>query len=168
MGALRGPVGSALGSPAVRETLQGRSIGHAMHPLLVQLPLGTLYSAVILDLLHGADASRQARALVGVTALSALPAVVTGFAEWLDADDRTQRVGVAPAVINAIGTTASVASFVARGNPWSKAGYLWAAVAGVAYSAGGYLGGHMSLVRKYASHDEPSDREAVTRGQYRR
>lgn len=162
------PVAAAAVPPPVRELLQGRSIGHALHPLVVQLPLGTLFSAVILDLLQGEDAHRQARLLVGVTALSALPAVATGVAEWLDADDRTQRVGVAHAVANAVGTTAALASVLTRRTPWSKAGPLWAGVAGMAYAVGGYLGGHMSLVRKYASHDEPSDREAVTRGLYRR
>ena len=40
------------------------------------------------------------------------------------------------------------------------------AIAGAALGCGGVLGGHLSLVRKYASHDGPSASEGSTRGQF--
>lgn len=158
--------GAFLGSGPVGDTLRGRSVGHALHPLLVQVPIGALLSASALDLLQGKRAGDQSRLLMGVTSLSALPAAVSGWAEWVHADERTQRVGVAHAALNVAGVVASAASYVVRRRGWSPAGAVLTGLAGAAFGLGGMLGGHLSLVRKYASHDPASDDEGALRGQY--
>ncbi len=79
---------------------------------------------------------------------------------------RTQRVGIAHAGLNATAAMASALSYLARRRGWSPAAAALTGVAAAALSAGGVLGGHMSLVRKYASHDQPSDSEGVTRGRF--
>jgi uncharacterized membrane protein len=152
-----GPVGSAL---------RGRSIGHALHPLLVQLPIGALVSAIVLDATQGPRAARQSSLLTGLACLSVVPAVTSGLAEWAKADDRTQRVGIAHAACNVVGATAAVASWAARRGRWSVAGAVLSGIAGTAIGVGGLLGGHLSLVRKYASHDRPSNLDGTLRGQY--
>ena len=80
------------------------------------------------------------------------------------AGERTQRVGIAHAGLNATAAMASALSYLARRRGWSPAAAALTGVAAAALSAGGVLGGHMSLVRKYASLDQPSDSEGVTRG----
>ena len=80
--------------------------------------------------------------------------------------ERTQRVGIAHAGLNATAAMASALSYLARRRGWSPAAAALTGVAAAALSAGGVLGGHMSLVRKYASHDQPSDSEGVTRGRF--
>ncbi len=82
------------------------------------------------------------------------------------AGERTQRVGIAHAGLNATAAMASALSYLARRRGWSPAAAALTGVAALALSAGGVLGGHMSLVRKYASHDQPSDSEGVTRGRF--
>jgi len=141
-------------------------MGHALHPLLVQVPLGALLSASALDLTQGARAADQSRLLIGLTALSALPAALSGWAEWTHADDRTRRVGVAHAALNVAGVVTSVASYLVRRRGWSPGGAVLTGLAGTAFGLGGLLGGHLSLVRKYASHDPASDNEGAVRGQY--
>ncbi|HEX5336588.1 MAG TPA: DUF2231 domain-containing protein [Propionicimonas sp.] len=160
------PFDALLGEGPVGDTLRGRTVGHALHPLLVQVPLGALLSASALDLVQGARAADQSRFLMGVACLSALPAALAGWAEWTHADDRTKRVGVAHAALNVAGVVASVASYLARRRGWSPAGAVLTGLAGTAFGLGGLLGGHLSLVRKYASHDPASDDEGVLRGQY--
>jgi len=159
-------VDQILGAGAVGDALRGKSIGHALHPLFVQLPIGALVSAIVLDALQGQRAARQSSLLMGLACLSAVPAVTSGLAEWAKADDRTQRVGIAHAACNAVGTTAAVASWACRRGRWSVAGAVLSGIAGTAWGMGGLLGGHLSLVRKYASHDRPSNLEGTLRGQY--
>lgn len=161
------PVGTVFGSGAVGDALRGRALGHALHPLLVQVPLGAMLSASVLDLLQGERAESQSRLLMGLTCLAVVPAAATGWAEWSHADDRTQRVGVVHAALNVTGAAASVMSYLVRRRGWSPVAAILTGLAGAAFGAGGLLGGHLSLVRKYASHDRPSDSEGVQSGQFR-
>ena len=69
-----------------RQVLQGAWLGHALHPLLVEVPMGTWMSATLLDL-AGDDASRDgARLLTGVGVLAAVPAARRLDIGVLDAD----------------------------------------------------------------------------------
>lgn len=166
-GRLRAPLADALRG-GVREALQGRAAGHALHPVAVQFPIGLLTSAIVLDMWGRGESWRESRRLVAVACASTLPAVLTGWAEWLDADERTQRVGVAHAAVNAGSAVALFGSLAARSGrrPASSAsGMALSVVAALGFGVAGYLGGHMSLVRKYATHDAPSDLEGARHGQ---
>lgn len=158
--------GKIFGSGPLGDALRGRSLGHALHPLLVQVPIGALLSAAALDLVQGRKAGKQSRLLMGLATLSVLPAVTSGWAEWSRADDRTKRVGIAHAGVNGVAAVLATASYLLRLKGWSPAAAVLTGLAGAAVGAGGFLGGHLSLVRKYASHDEPSDTEGMTHGQY--
>ena len=58
---------------ALRDALSGRALGHALHPLLTDLPIGTWTSASLLDVIGGRHADRSARRLIGVGIAAALP-----------------------------------------------------------------------------------------------
>ena len=160
------PVGALLGDGPVSDALRGRPLGHALHPVLVQVPIGAVLSAAVLDVVQGRSAQSQSRLLMGVAWVSLAPAALSGWAEGVHADERTQRVGIAHAGLNATAAMASALSYLARRRGWSPAAAALTGVAAAALSAGGVLGGHMSLVRKYASHDQPSDSEGVTRARF--
>lgn len=160
------PVTAVFGDGPVGDLLRGRSMGHALHPVLVQVPLGAMLSAVALDLTQGKRAARQSRFLIGLACLGALPAVASGLAEWTKADDRTQRVGVAHAGLNAVATATAGISFLARLGGWSRFGAATAVLSSLVYGVSGSLGGHLSLVRKFASHDSPSNTEGFERGRF--
>jgi len=164
--ALTEPVGSLLGSGALSDALRGRTLGHAIHPVLVQVPIGAVLSAAVLDLTQGRRANAQSRLLMGLAWVSLAPAALSGWAEWVRADERTKRVGIAHAALNGTAALASAASYLARRRGWSPGAAVLTAIAGAALGCGGVLGGHLSLVRKYASHDRPSDSEGSTRGQF--
>lgn len=164
LGARLQSLAEAIGHGSVGDLLRGRPVGHALHPVMVQLPIGALVSAVILDLGHGARAGRQSRLLMGVACLSSVPALLSGMAEWAHADERTRRVGVVHLGLNLVATGACAASYLLRRAGRSRSGVVLAGVAGTAAGVGGFVGGHLSLVRKYASHDAPSDLEGVRSG----
>lgn len=136
-----------------RQVLQGAWLGHALHPLLVEVPMGTWMSATLLDL-AGDDASRDgARLLTGVGVLAAVPAALSGWSEYAETDTRSRRVGVVHAIANGAGAGLQVASWVARRNGQHRLGAALGLVALGAVGAGGFLGGHLAAARKVGTHD---------------
>lgn len=135
-----------------KEALQGRWVGHAVHPLLVTVPIGTWTSVSLLDVLGG-DAGREtARTLTGFGLLAAVPSVVTGWAEIVDTTTRDRRTATVHAVANSVGLVLYARSWAARRAGRHGAGAALAAAGLSAVSAGGYLGGHLTQVRKVGSH----------------
>lgn len=64
--ALRPWARTLVDGPVRRWLLLGRPLGHALHPVLTDAPLGLWMSASSLDLLAGAEARPAARRLVGL------------------------------------------------------------------------------------------------------
>src|SRR4051794_614954 len=75
-------VDALLADPGRAALLQGMWLGHAVHPLLTDVPIGTWTSATVLDLVGGRAAQPAARRLVGIGILAAVPTAITGWAEW--------------------------------------------------------------------------------------
>lgn len=146
------PVSDALvRSPARRDLLQGKWLGHAVHPALTAAPLGMWISATVLDLCAGRQAAPAARRLVGFGLLSAVPTAVTGLAELAHIGRREQRIGVVHALTNATGIALYLASYRARKRQ-QRGRAVTTGLAGLAcVGAGGYFGGHLASVRKVSS-----------------
>lgn len=132
--------------------LRGEWLGHAIHPVLTDVTLGTWTSASVLDLVGGRDSVTAAQRLIGTGLLAAGPTAWTGWAEWSEAGPRDKRVGLVHAVTNAVAIGAYAASWRARRQgrhgPGVRLALAGAAVSGV----GAYLGGHLVEARKVASH----------------
>src|SRR5207245_1418399 len=62
-----------IASPARRDALQGQWLGHAVHPLLTDFPLGMWMAASTLDLVGGPQARPAARKLLTIGLLAAVP-----------------------------------------------------------------------------------------------
>jgi uncharacterized membrane protein len=133
--------------------LRGTWIGHALHPLLTDFPLGSWMSASFLDLFGGPDARRPAQRLVGFGLLAALPTAAAGLAEWQATAGGARRVGVVHAAGNTTATTLYGLSWLARRSGRHQLGARLGVGGGVVATVGGYLGGHLSLVRKIGSAD---------------
>lgn len=106
------------------EVLRGEWLGHALHPVMTAVVIGTWTSATLLDWLGGDDDSRAAGRLIGIGLLAAGPTAWTGWAEWSGADRAPQRVGVVHAVSNgvAIGAFAGSLGGPAPGSPAGRQG----------------------------------------------
>lgn len=146
------PLADALvADPFRRDLLRGAWLGHAVHPILTDVPIGFWTSAVVLDLVGGRGARKPAQRLVGLGVLSAVPAALTGWAEWSGTGQREQRVGVAHAVSNAAAVVLFTASWRARRNRRHLTGVAIGLLASGALGAGGFLGGHLASARKVSS-----------------
>jgi len=131
----------------LKDLLSGTWLGHQLHPLLTDIPIGSFTSATILDLVGGRALQPAANLLAGVGVLSVAPTAAAGLADWSDTYGPGRRVGVVHAAANVVGVGFYTASIVARhrGNRFS-ATTLGLMGMGV-MTVGGYLGGHLSLVR---------------------
>ena len=154
---------SAFGTGKRAAVLRGEWLGHAIHPLLTDLVLGSWTSATILDLVGGAQAAPAAQRLIGTGLLAAAPTAWTGWAEWSNASPRDQRVGLVHAVVNAVAIGTYGASWVARRRGQRGFGVSLALVGATVAGVGGYLGSHLSVARKVGSHD-PAYRDAPLDG----
>jgi len=129
-----------------RDALHGTWLGHPLHPVLVDLPIGFWTSAMVLDLVAGERGARAAQQLVGAGALSAVSAAATGLIDW-DAlgDERpAKRVGVVHAVANSVALLLYTASWLLRRRGRREQGVAVGFTGGAVVGFGAYLGGHLA------------------------
>jgi nitrite reductase/ring-hydroxylating ferredoxin subunit/uncharacterized membrane protein len=132
-----------------RDALSGTFLGHTLHPLLTDLPIGSWTSAVLLDALGGRDSEKAARRLVGLGILASVPTAATGYVEWADSAGgraATRRVGLAHAASNVTALSLFTASYLARRRGRRGRGRALALAGSSALAVGGHLGGHLSYV----------------------
>jgi hypothetical protein len=93
----------------IRDALHGAWLGHPLHPVLAQAPVGTWLSASLLDAWPGGGPGTAAasRRLVLAGLAAALPAALAGSADWSELHEQQMRVGVVHALTN----TAAVALY---------------------------------------------------------
>jgi hypothetical protein len=158
--ALEPSIRALFGTGTRGSVLRGEWLGHAVHPLLTDVALGTWTSASLLDLVGGPDSSAAAQRLIGAGLLAVGPTAWTGWAEWSAAGARDKRVGLVHAVTNAVAINLYAASWLARRRGRHGAG-VRRALAGAAVSGvGAYLGGHLAAARKVGSR-HPDFRDAA-------
>jgi uncharacterized membrane protein len=138
--------------PGRRELLQGEWLGHALHPLMTDLPIGFWTSANVLDLVGGPSARPAARRLVGLGIACAVPTALTGLAEWAGLHTaRDRRTASAHALGNVVALACYTASWRARRREHWRTGVVLGLVGASAASVSGFLGGHLSEARKVSS-----------------
>ena len=143
---LVGPVRSftdvVLGSRRLKDLLHGVWLGHPLHPVLVQVPVGAFASAGVLDLLPGHE--RSADVLLATGVVSSLPAAAAGLADWSEMHEQQQRVGVVHAAANGLALALYAGSLTARARGDRNLGRFlgYAGLAVIGFS--GYLGGHLA------------------------
>ena len=139
---LQGVVQRVMKPRALRDLLHGTWLGHPLHPVLVQFPVGAFMSAAVLDALPGQ--SKAATTLIAAGTAGAFPAIAAGLVDWSSLSRDQRRVGLVHATTNtvALGFYAGslVARFSGRRGLGKLLGYAGLSIAG----AGAYLGGHLS------------------------
>jgi uncharacterized membrane protein len=128
-----------------RELLGGTWLGHALHPLLTDFPLGCWSSASLLDLLGGGRYAGAARRLVGLGLIASLPTAAAGLSDWSRLEKRDRRVGLVHAQLNTLALVLYGASYLARRR--RGGGVVLGVLGGLAATASGYLGGHLTTTR---------------------
>ncbi|HSF27367.1 MAG TPA: Rieske (2Fe-2S) protein [Actinomycetes bacterium] len=146
----------------VRNTLSGTTLGHALHPMLTDLPIGAWTAAGLLDLVGGKRSTHAADLLVGAGIAAAVPTAAAGANDWSDTYGDEARVGLVHAALNSTALLLYGASLAARASRHRTLGRLlgWSGLAAVV--ASGYLGGHLTFaqgvnVNHTAFEERPTD-----------
>jgi nitrite reductase/ring-hydroxylating ferredoxin subunit/uncharacterized membrane protein len=144
---VRERVQRALPGGPVKDVLSGTWLGHALHPMLTDLPIGFWTAGCLLDVCGGRRGRDAARTLIGIGVLSAVPTALSGAADWSDTTGRASRLGLGHAVANATATGCFAASWWSRRRGHHTRGVALGALGAVAATVGGWMGGH--LVGRY-------------------
>jgi uncharacterized membrane protein len=154
------PLADAVTRPAKADALlRGTWLGHALHPLLTDFPLGAWTCTTLLDLFGGRRSRPAATGLLSFGVAAAIPTAASGLAEWRATEGAARRVGVVHAAVNSTALALYTGSLVSRLRGRHGKATALAVTGGVVATTGGYLGGHLSLVRKIGTAD-PAFRES--------
>ncbi len=140
-------VSSRLGRSRFGDVLAGTWLGHALHPFLTDLPIGTWTSATLLDLFGGPESDSASDRLVAFGLAAAVPTAVTGLTDWADttkSDENVRRIGFVHAWANTAALVCFGASLAARRRGDRGRGKVLGLVGMGALTVGGHLGGHLS------------------------
>lgn len=141
-------VPDALREGPTRDLLGGAWLGHALHPVLTDLPLGCWTGATLLDLLQHRRARPAVQLLTGLGILAAVPTAVTGASEWKVTPSREdRRVGVVHAAANSAALACYVLAWSNRRKGHALVATALGLAGGAAAAAGGWFGGHLSFAR---------------------
>lgn len=136
-----------VGRGLLKDTLSGTQVGHPLHPMLTDVPIGAFTSAAMLDTIGGRSANAAADALIAAGIASAVPTALSGAADWSDTYGEETRIGLVHALANVAALGLYCASLVARRTGRRGRGRALALAGFGVMSAGGYLGGHLSYGR---------------------
>src|SRR3954454_20954439 len=141
----------ALKPQGLKDFLHGSWLGHPLHPVLVQVPVGSWVSAGILDAVP--PLRPAATALIGTGVVAAVPAAMSGSADWSEQEAGVRRLGAIHALLNSAALGLYVGSLVARARGRGGLGRVLAySGLGLAGSSAA-IGGHMSYAQASgASH----------------
>jgi uncharacterized membrane protein len=126
------------------ELMRGKPLGHPLHPLLTDLPIGFWTSSLLLDAIGGRRLAAASRALVGVGVISAVPTIVAGIADLPTLTAGKRRVAVVHAATNAAATMMYLKSWWVRRHHRIVGAAIGLAAATTA-TVGGYLGGWLAF-----------------------
>ncbi|WP_448615353.1 Rieske 2Fe-2S domain-containing protein [Modestobacter sp. URMC 112] len=154
-------VNALLRPQALKDALHGTWLGHPLHPILAQVPVGTWTSAGLLDLVPGARPA--ATLLIGTGVAAAVPTALAGAADWSEQGIGVRRLGAVHAVGNTLALGLYIGSLVARARGAATLGRVLS-YSGLGVATGSAaLGGHMSYAQSSgASHAAPAA-QAMTR-----
>lgn len=130
---------------AVKNFLHGVWLGHPLHPVLVNLPLGGWTIALVFDALEILTGKRHlgkcADATILLGLVGAAGSAATGLTDWQHLAGKPRRVGLVHGLLNTVATTLHATSWILRqfGQRSLARGVSALGYAGVMLSA--YLGG---------------------------
>ena len=134
------------GIPALRDLLVGRWLGHPLHAVLTDAPIGILFLVIVFDVLGNPGAATVTLA-VGV--LTMLAAALAGFADYADTDGKARERATLHATLMLLTLVIYLISLVLRlgSSPGPSTAAIWLSVlAFLILSSAAYVGGDVVYV----------------------
>lgn len=138
---------AAPGGRQVADVLHGTWIGHPLHVILTDIPLGCWSAAMIFDVVHAITGSRDWRtaadASIALGLLGAVGAAATGFTDWHQIDPPARRIGLVHGLMNTVGAGLFAASLVLRRRRARRTGEVLSTLGMAMAMVSARLGGHL-------------------------
>jgi nitrite reductase/ring-hydroxylating ferredoxin subunit/uncharacterized membrane protein len=139
--------------------LHGTWLGHPLHPVLTDIPIGAWTAAAVLDAAEALTGDKRcgdgADAAVGIGLIGAVAAAVTGLTEWHKTGGPARRLGLVHGMLNVAASALYASSYVARKagerERGRSLGWLGFGVA----MASGYLGGALVFSHRVGIDHSP-------------
>jgi nitrite reductase/ring-hydroxylating ferredoxin subunit/uncharacterized membrane protein len=141
---IAGGASKLLSQGPIKDALTGKWLGHPVHPMLTDLPIGFWVASLLFDFLGGKAGRSAADRLIGLGILSALPTAASGVADWVDTIEEEQRVGFVHALGNVTAIALYTLSYRARMRGHRREGVALSLLGAGSISVSGYLGGHLA------------------------
>ena len=147
---------------AAKDAMNGTWLGHPVHPMLTDVPIGAWMMAQVFDTLDSLSGSDRyadaARTCIWTGLAGAVGAAVTGITDWSDTGGKSRRLGFVHGVINLTATTFFLTSALMRRRGRTN-GAVAASTTGFALAtASAYLGGALVYQRDIGpNHALPND-----------
>jgi nitrite reductase/ring-hydroxylating ferredoxin subunit/uncharacterized membrane protein len=140
----------ALGTPGrvLQDFLNGAWLGHTLHSVLVDVPMGAFSALVVLDLLAifvGLRGVENASTIVlGVGLLGAIGAIFAGLTDHKDTLQDDRPLVTLHGLIQIVATTLFAVSFFLRVGDADSGVARWVAIVGyLVINVGAFIGGHV-------------------------
>jgi nitrite reductase/ring-hydroxylating ferredoxin subunit/uncharacterized membrane protein len=146
--AIRDAYGSAgEAGQRAKNLMHGVWLGHPLHPVFTDLPIGAWTTGLVLDAVaaarHDQATARAADVAIAVGLAGAAAAAVTGLTDWSETSGRSRREGLLHGLLNITATTLYAAAYMLR-RRGSRASGQACAVAGYGVAVGAaYFGGDL-------------------------
>ena len=161
------------GTPGQRakNALHGVWLGHPLHPVFTDLPLGAWTTGLVLDAVAASSQdrgiARAADVAIAVGLAGAAAAVVTGLTDWSETSGRSRRTGLVHGMLNIAASTLYATAYVLRKNG-SRASGQTCALAGYSVAVGAaWFGGDLVYGQRigvtHAAVDAPETFTPVAR-----
>ncbi len=134
------------------DILHGTWLGHPLHPVLTDIPIGAWTIAMMCDLVAAQcgseETERMADALVAIGAVAAVPTALAGVADYSAIDQSAMAMASIHGLLNSAGLVLNLLSIRDRAAGNRSRGVLLSTVAFGAVNLSGWIGGEMVFNRK--------------------
>jgi nitrite reductase/ring-hydroxylating ferredoxin subunit/uncharacterized membrane protein len=135
------------GGRIVKNLLHGTWLGHPLHPVLTDIPVGAWAAALVFDTLDGRAGGRlwrrRADGAVAIGIGGATAAALAGLTDWQHVDGPPRRTGLAHAALNTVALGLYTGSLLLRRRGARDAGRALAGAGFGVLVAAAYLGGRL-------------------------
>lgn len=131
----------------LKNLLHGTWLGHPLHPVLTDIPVGAWSVALALDGVAGMtgneDVGDAADISIAIGLAGAVGAAVTGATDWSDTYGRGRKIGLVHGILNLAAAGLYTGSLIARRNGNRDTGVALSMLGYAIAGASAYLGGHL-------------------------
>lgn len=151
----------------IANLLNGTWLGHPVHPMLTDVPVGAWTASLALDALEASTGQegigRAADMAVAIGVAGAAGSAISGLADWQHTVGESRRTGFVHALLNTLSLGLFIGSMVARGKRDRGLGRALALAGYGIVSFSAYLGGDLVYRQRIGVDHAPEDEEIDTK-----